>query len=161
MIPRGITLSKYPISSALLGQFFSQKRFGECNPLPLCSFHFHQLLLSLPYCSGSKDRPQVLLMIASTSLKKSAKFTFPWNITFAAFHKAMRKESIMYKIWLPEILKILRIIPTWLMDVPQSIEWQYLPFPQSNPISLSLYLFAHRRRWKDLKVRTFSETSPN
>lgn len=33
-----------------------------------------------------------------------------------------------------------------LVGVLRSIEWEYLQFPQRNPISLSLYLLAHRNR---------------
>lgn len=41
------------------------------------------------------------------------------------------------------------------MGVTQSIEWWYLHFPQRNPINLSLYLLAQRRREDPTKLEHF------
>lgn len=157
MIPRGITLSNTPFLPLSWGSSSAKGALEKVIHFPFavatstsCFSHYLTVQAAKASPVSSNDSKHLI--------KKSAKFTFPWNITFAAFHEATRKESIMYKIWFPEILKILRIIPTWLVGVPQSVEWQYLPFPQRNPSSLSPYLSAHRKRREDnLRVRHFQK----
>lgn len=82
----------------------SAKALWDAYPIPPAASFINLLLgWKRPIGDYSNDSKHLI--------KKSAKFTFPQNIIFTAFHGFTRKESITYKIRFPEVLEILRIIP--------------------------------------------------